>query len=210
MTSSAIDKMSLGTRIERVENQNKRLKNYLAALSVCFASIVLMGAAANLSDGKFNELTAKVLTLVDDSGNKRVVIGHGNEEGTGINIFNSSGVKILGIGLPADEMGSGILFNDQEGRPRIGLGLDEGLPGMAIVDQGGKKIIALGGDARGYGLTILDDNEAERASIGYKEGDTGVALYNDQGEYVRGMVLQKDGYNYFSYTDANGKEVVMP
>ena len=87
--------------------------------------------------------------------------------------------------------------------------MDEGLPGMAFVDDMGNKIIAIGGDDRGYGLTILDKKEVERASIGYKEGNTGVVLYDEEGRYTRGMVRQEDGLNYSSYMDKEGNEIMM-
>jgi hypothetical protein len=67
----------------------------------------------------------------------------------------------------------------------------------------------LGGDQRGYGFVIMDGNEVERAALGFKEGDTGVMIYNDKGEYVRGMIRQKDGAHYTSYIDENGKEIIM-
>lgn len=208
MTSLPKEEATLDVRMERIEKQNKQLKSYLTVTAVCFLSVALLGAKAMLKDGEFNQITAKGLTIVDDLGQERIVIGSG-KDGTGINIFNQSQKKVLGMGLPADESGNGILFADKEGRPRIGLGLDEGLPGMAIVDENGKKIIAMGGDERGYGLTVMDENEVERAGIGYKEGNTGVVLYDDEGQYVRGIIRQNDGLHYFSYMDEKGKEIVV-
>jgi hypothetical protein len=208
MASLPKEKAALYVRMERIEKQNRQLKSYMAVLAVSFLSVAMLGAAAGLNDGQFNQITARGLTIVDDSGRERVLIGSA-KEGTGISVFNMAGKKVLGIGLPADEEGSGILFADKEGRPRIGLGLDQGLPSMAFVDDKGKKIIGMGGDRRGYGLTIMDENEVERAGIGFKEGNTGVVLYDDKGQYVRGIVRQKDGLHYFSYVDEKGNELVV-
>jgi hypothetical protein len=194
--------------MERIEKQNRQLKRYVAVLAVSFFSVAMLGAAAALTDGQFRQITAEKIILVDDAGRERIRLGSGSE-GTGLQILNSAGKKILGMGLPADENGNGILFSDGEGRPRIGLGLEEGLPSMVIVDEKGKKIIGMGGDERGYGLSIMDGNEVERAGIGFKEGNSGVVLYDETGQYVRGMIRQKDGLHYFSYMDDSGQEMVL-
>ena len=86
--------------------------------------------------------------------------------------------------------------------------MDEGVPSIAITDDNEKKILAMGGDERGYGFVVMDGNEVERAALGFKEKDTGVIIYNDKGESVRGMIRNKDGVNYSFYVDENGKEII--
>lgn len=54
----------------------------------------------------------------------------------------------------------------------------------------------------------MDGNEVERAGIGYKEGSTGIAIYDDKGQYVRGMINEASGLHYSSYIDSNGNEVI--
>lgn len=56
---------------------------------------------------------------------------------------------------------------------------------------------------------IMDENEVERAGLGIKEGNTGVMIYDDNGQYVRGMIRQKNGTHYSSYVDENGKEIIL-
>lgn len=202
------EEANLRLRMERIEKQNRQLKSYMAVLAVLCISVATLGAKAGQNDGSFNQITARVLSIVDDSGQERILIGS-TKEGTGIRMLNKAGKRVLGMGIPADDSGNGILFADKEGRARIGLGLEEGLPSMAIVDENGKKVIGLGGDRRGYGLSVMDENEVERAGIGFKEGHTGIVLYDDKGQYVRGMILQKDGFHYFSYVGEDGKEVVV-
>jgi hypothetical protein len=86
--------------------------------------------------------------------------------------------------------------------------MDEGLPSLAVVGEKGKKIMAMGGGGMGYGLVIMDENEMERVGLGFKEGNTGVMIFDDNGQYVRGMIRQKNGTHYSSYVDENGKEVI--
>ena len=199
---------SLKKRIEEIEKQNRRLKNYMKVMVLAFLSLAFIGAKAGPHNGEFNQITAKILTIVDDAGRERIVLGS-NEEGTGLKVINMEGKKLLGVGIAAGDRGSGISFSDKEGRPRIGLGLDEGIPGMAIINENGRKIIGIGGDDRGYGLSIMDGDEVERAAIGFQKGSTGVVLYDDEGQFVRGMTRQKDGVHYFSYMDDKGDMMVV-
>ena len=207
MESLSIEKAMLHQRIERIEKQNRRLKSYMAFLALSFLFLSVIGAKAGPQDGHFRQIFAEKITIVDVADQEIILIGSA-EEGTGIRILNKQGKRAVGIGIAADEGGSGILVADKEGRPRIGLGMDEGVPSVAMTDDNGKKILAMGGDERGYGFVVMDGNEVERAALGFKEGDTGVKIYNDKGEYVRGMIRQKDGVHYSSYVDENGKEII--
>ncbi len=195
-------------RIEKIEKQNRRLKNYMVFLVLSFLALAIMGAKTGPNDGHFRQITAERISFVDGAGQERMLIGY-SEEGTGIKVLNKAGKKVLGIGIDADEEGSGILVADKEGRPRIGLGLDEGVPSVVMVNENEKKILAMGGDEKGYGFVVMDENEVERAGLGFKDGDTGIVIYDDQGKYVRGMIRQKNGVHYSSYVDKNGKEVIV-
>jgi len=208
MESFSREKATLHERIERIEKQNRRLKNTMFFLVLSFLALAVMGAKAGPNDGHFRQIIAERISFVDGAGQERMLIGT-SEEGTGIRILNKAGKKALGIGITGDDGGSGILVNDKEGRPRIGLGLDEGVPSVVMVDENGKKILAMGGDEKGYGFVVMDENEVERAGMGFKNGDTGVVIYDDHGKYVRGMIRQKNGVHYSSHVDENGKEIFV-
>ena len=201
--------VTLSERVDKIEKQNRRLKSYLALLVLSLLAFVLMGAKAGLHDARFHRIIVEEITIVDDAGHEIILIGSRKGQGIGMRILNKAGKKILGIGISADDGGSGILISDKEGRPRIGLGMDKGVPSIAMTDENGKKILAMGGDAKGYGLVVMDENEVERAGLGYNEGDTGVMLYDDKGQYVRGMIRQKNGTHYNSYVDEDGKEIIV-
>ena len=156
---------------------------------------------------EFGQITATGITIRDASGMELVAIGSDKEKGSGISIFNHAGKPVITLGVPVDGIGSGMMVSDAEGRPRIGLGMDEGIPGIALVDEKGAKILAMGGGGEGYGILINDKEEVQRIGLGYKDGDAGIMLYDEKGQYVRGMFRQKDGLNYFSYIDADGKEI---
>jgi hypothetical protein len=194
--------------MNRLEKKNRQLKTCMALLSISFLALVLMGAKAGLHDGHFRQIIAEGISIVDDTGREIILIGSKKEEGTGMRILNKAGKRVVGIGITADEGGSGILVADKEGRPRIGMGMDEGVPSLAMTNENEKKILAMGGDMMGYGFVVMDENEVERAGMGVKEGNVGVVIYDDKGQYVRGMIRQKNGTHYTSYMDENGKEII--
>jgi hypothetical protein len=208
MKSLHREKATLSERMNRLEKQNRRLKTCMAVLSISFLAMVLMGAKAGVHDGHFRQVIAEGISIVDDTGREIILIGSKKEEGTGMRILNKAGKRVVGIGITADEGGSGILVADKEGRPRIGMGMDEGVPSLAMTNENEKKILAMGGDMMGYGFVVMDENEVERAGMGVKEGNVGVVIYDDKGQYVRGMIRQKNGTHYTSYMDENGKEII--
>jgi len=209
MKSLPIEKATLQERMERIEKQNRCLKSCMVVLVLSVLALAVMGAKAGPGDGHFRQIIAEGISIVDGAGQELILIGFRKDAGAGIRILNKAGKRVLGIGIAADEGGSGILVADKEGRPRIGLGLDEGVPSVAMTNENGKKVLALGGDEKGYGFVVMDENEVERAGLGFKDGNTGVAIYDDTGKYVRGMIRQKNGTHYSSYVDENGKEVIM-
>jgi len=197
----------LQARLDGIERQNSRLKRLLVVLTILLAPLLLLGAKHAAHDAQFGQITATGITIIDSTGKKLVDIGSDQERGNGIVIFNKADQGVITLGVPTDQKGSGIMVSDAEGRPRVGLGMDEGIPGIALVDENGAKILAMGGGGEGYGILINDKKEVQRIGLGYKEGDAGIMLYDEKGQYVRGMFRQKDGLNYFSYIDADGKEV---
>jgi hypothetical protein len=207
MQSSVQEIAQLQTRLDRIERQNSRMKQLMIVLTLLLVPLFLLGAKHGANDAQFGQITATGITIRDASGMELVAIGSDKERGSGISIFNTAGKPAITLGIPADGKGSGIMVSDAEGRPRIGLGMDEGIPGIALVDEKGAKILAMGGGGEGYGILINDKEEVQRIGLGYKDGDAGIMLYDEKGLYVRGMFRQKDGLNYFSYIDADGKEV---
>jgi len=207
MKSTSPEFTLLRERMEKIERQNTRLKRGMLVLTGSLLVLMLMGAKVGMKDGHFRNLIVSRISIIDTSGKELMTIGRSEDAGTGIRIFNEAGKRIIGLGLTADEKGSGMLVADDAGTPRFGLGMDSGVPSIAITNDAGKKVIGLGGNNEGYGLVIMDGNETERAGIGFKKGNSGVALFNSKGEYIRGMVQRADGSHFSSYADGNGHEI---
>jgi hypothetical protein len=180
----------------------------MVVLVLSLVALGLLGATVGTQDAHFRQITAERIAIVDGTGHEFILIGSG-PEGIGMRILDKAGKRVMGLGLAPDEAGSGILVADREGRPRVGLGMDKGVPSLALVDEKGKKIIALGGDeSSGYGLVVMDPNEVERVGLGIDQrGNSGVMIYNEHGQYVRGMIRQPDGIHYDSYVDERGQEI---
>jgi hypothetical protein len=207
MKSTSPEFTQLRERMEKIEQQNTRLKRGMFVLAGSLVVLMAMGAKVGIKDGHFRDITAGKISIIDTSGKELITIGKIEGAGTGIRMYNQAGKRILGLGLTADDSGSGMLVADNDGTPRFGLGIDKGVPSIAITNEEGKKVIGLGGNNKGYGLVIMDGNEVERAGIGFKEGNSGVALFNSEGEYVRGMVQRADGSHFASYADGKGNEI---
>ena len=207
MKTFSRQKMTINERLEKVEKQNRQLKCSMTFLALIFLALILMGAKAGLQEGNFSQITTERINIIDSEGRELIQIGSDSER-TGIRMLSKEGKRVLGLGYSTPDGESGILVADNDGKPRIGLGMDGDVPGVALVNENGKKILAMGGDERGYGLSILDEGEVQRASIGYKNGFTGVILLDDQGQYVRGMIRDSNGSHYFSHVDAKGVEII--
>ena len=91
-------------------------------LGLIFSGPRCDGGQGGANDGHFRQIIAEGISIVDGAGQELILIGFRKEAGTGIRILNKAGKRVLGIGIAADEGGSGILVADKEGRPRIGLG----------------------------------------------------------------------------------------
>lgn len=207
MNTTPHELIKLHERIEKIEMQNRRLKKSLIGVFCCLLALGLMGAKVGLKDGRFRQITVESISVINPAGQEIMTLGYHKDQGTGLRVYNKSGERVLGLGITADERGSGILIADKNGAPRLGLGMDQGLPSLAMADENGKKFLALGGDSDGYGLVIMDDNETERAGVGYKDGSTGIVIYDTAGQYVRGMIHKADGNHFSSYIDTDGKEI---
>ena len=207
MKHTVSDVQHLIRRIEHVEKQNRRIKGLALVLGIVLIAVMGIGATA-MQDGNFRKITVQEVVVVDKMGKNKIHIGT-SDEGSGVKILNNAGKRVIGLGLSTDEQGNGIVIADNSGMPRLGLGMEEGIPSMAITTSQGKKVLGIGGDKDGYGFVVMDANEVERVGMGVDaKGNSGFVIYDDKGQYVRGMIRQGDGVHYSSYMDEKGNEVV--
>jgi hypothetical protein len=120
-------------RLVRLERQNKRLTLLLVVITLPLLGFLVMGAKMGATDGRFRHLVAQELAIVDSSGEELVVIGSGEDYGTGMRI----------IGVTADGDGRGILVTDTEGSPRIVIGMDGDKSRVAVLDTEGNAAVTM-------------------------------------------------------------------
>ena len=107
MKSLPREKTTLQERMERIEKQNRCLKSCMVVLVLSVLALAVMGAKAGPGDGHFRQIIAEGITIVDGAGQELILIGFRKDAGTGIRILNKAGKRVLGIGIAADEEGSG-------------------------------------------------------------------------------------------------------
>jgi hypothetical protein len=130
-------------RLVRLERQNKRLTLLLVVITLPLLGFLVMGAKMGATDGRFRHLVAQELAIVDSSGEELVVIGSGEDYGTGMRIMGAGGKRAVGIGVTADGDGRGILVTDTEGSPRIVIGMDGDKSRVAVLDTEGNAAMTM-------------------------------------------------------------------
>jgi hypothetical protein len=130
---------TLYERLVRLERQNKRLTLLLVVIMLPLVGLLVMGAKMGAADGRFRYLVAQELAIVDSSGEELVVIGSGEDDGTGIRIMDAAGKRAVGIGVAADG-DRGLLVTDRKGIPRIVIGVGGEEPRVAVLDTEGNAV----------------------------------------------------------------------
>jgi hypothetical protein len=174
----------LASRVDRLEKQNRLLKQGGLAVLLLGACLMVMGQARpgtalgassytlrDSSGKKRAELLldsespgakpTPTLRFFDDKGNQtlflsstRLELAGQSDLGTNIILDDAKGVARADLGL-ADEQ-SFVLLNDDKGAPRIRMELNHGLPKIALQDAG---------EIPRLGMAIIDD----KPSIGLED-----------------------------------------
>lgn len=122
MTSQTPDWQAVIDRLEKLENQNRRLKQIGAVVLVLAVSFLLMGQAAPKKTVEANEFVLK-----DASGRVRGQLLM-RLLGPDLTLFDENGTPLAGLGASA--YGPGLYLNDEKGKTRALLGDDAGGPGL--------------------------------------------------------------------------------
>ncbi len=128
------------------------------------------------------------LSITDDEGNERAVLGF-NEDGT-----------------------VSLVFFDEKGNERSSMGLDDaGSPNYRMFDKGGSERVRffLGGDDNPV-FDFIDGDGKIRSSVQLvDDGAPVIALYDAKGESRTNFYLQDDGDPMLTYETDDGKVVVV-
>jgi hypothetical protein len=153
----------LESKIDELEQANRRLRRALRALVLCGGALIVMAQARS---GISDSIEARQFILRDSSGRVRAELGANPDGAVGLNL------------------------NDANERTLATLVVDgKGSPGLDLYDQSGKRrgMIALA--AQGTpGIGLYDANGRLRTSLDVPAADgPGLAFYNDHGKPTSSM-----------------------
>ena len=72
MTRIIREKLTLKERMDHIEKQNRRLKNYLFLFIVAVLAVAMMGAKSGPHDGLFRQIEAQKIPELDESLQKKI------------------------------------------------------------------------------------------------------------------------------------------
>jgi len=168
MTPQTPDIESVLERLDKLERQNRRLKQSALAAFVVATALVTMYATQPVPQ----KITAHRFDVVDDSGKMRVAIS--NAEGrSGIALFDAQSNPRASMTL--DASGSPLMWVcDAGGKSRVSLGVFEDGPSISLRNEKGKTHIGL--DPSGAPrITLADANgfQMDLGSTGAVNAKTG-------------------------------------
>ena len=174
--------MSIEERVARLERQNRRLKQGLAAVVLVVAGAVIMGATKQTGLGETIE--AQAFVVKDKSGKIRALLGVSKSSEPTLQFYDKDGKwrAILGVNKDAEPT---LQFYDKDGKRRAALGVtkdDEST--LRLLDKDGKQRANLGVTKNGATfLSLLDTNEINRFAVTiFKENTALVGFYNAFGK----------------------------
>jgi hypothetical protein len=194
----------LKARLASVERSSRR--TWMVGIVALSAGLALGGAIPGQSDSdagargvrfkapfsitdKKGKVIFRVTADKDEGGHldlfdHGVALFHAGHEGNerGITIRDKKGVKIVDIGVDADdEQDRGVDVHDKHGDKVVDIGVGDEGRGMDIHDEAGVKIIDLGIGDEGRGLDIHNANGNSVATMHVDEGSGAIHLRDDAG-----------------------------
>jgi hypothetical protein len=170
----------LAERVERLEQQNRRLKRTGAA---ALAGVILLMACVAMAPEKpekFGVIEVQGLIVCDITG-KRLVSLVENPGGTvGLVLYDQSGEARAGIGT------NGLYLRDEKGNPRL----------TAMVD----------GPDQSPAVTFWSRREQRRCSLGESKGEQiGLEFFDKEGVFRMGAGVSPDNKAGLVIEDKDGK-----
>jgi hypothetical protein len=104
-SQTASENSALLGRLEKLESENRRMKQIGALVLVAIAALILMGQAS-----KNRALDADSLVLRDPSGRVRMEFGTGDDDAPILRMFGGSDNKTPSLSLRSAQKGSGLWF----------------------------------------------------------------------------------------------------
>jgi len=163
MTAQAPELATVVVRLEKVEQQNRKLK----MVGVVVLGLAVAGMVMGQAMPRAQIVEAEGFVLKDAAGKVRAKLNVGKD-------------------------GPGLTLAD-ENKPRAGLNLFKDGVMLDLYDENGKIRVGLYVIKEGPGLVLHDENGKFQAKLNaYKDGPM-LALYDENGKPRAGLVVDKDG-----------------
>ena len=140
MTSDTPNMLNIVERLEKVERQNRRMKQAGVAILVCCIAALVMGQASPNS----RILDAEELIIRDKAGNIRAM-------------------------LSVSEKGPSLYLSGAKGNPLVMLSVSEKGPSLYLSDANGKLRVSLSVSGKGPSLNLYGANMERRAVLSMVE-----------------------------------------
>lgn len=198
MTTEPTALLDVTKRIERLEKQNRMLKQTFLVLATLAACAILMGQAPPSRTIEANEFLLKdasgkvrarltlaigggpSLSLLDEAERVRAVLAINNGIPK-IGLLDGNGESR--VNLFADAGVSGLTVKDQTGRSRAQLAIDDGEPFVRLYDAKEKPGAVLRVTPEASMLQLLDSGRV-RAGLAVAEDISGLMLYDRNGKLI--------------------------
>ncbi|OFV99187.1 MAG: hypothetical protein A3F68_00590 [Acidobacteria bacterium RIFCSPLOWO2_12_FULL_54_10] len=133
MNAHPQDSISLASRVEKLERQNRRMKQAATAACILVAAVIFLGQ----SPAPGRSVEAQEFVLTDSNGTARARLGLRSDV-PGLILYDESGEKARAfLGVVGD--GPGLYLSDADGKVRAMLKVTENQPAIVLSDTDGFK-----------------------------------------------------------------------
>lgn len=158
---------------------------------------------------EYNKISCRSLTVVDEDGKARIVLGAGNHASV-IGILDENGKPRIHFLMDDTNNSGAISISDENGKTRIFLRTHpDGPPGISISDENGKARILLATPDEEGVIGISDENGKPRVGLRTLDG-VGVISIADENQKSRILLHgDTDGKAFIGIADENGNMVKL-
>ena len=142
----------LETRVLKLERESRAMKR--GALLVLVLAVGVACARHTPESQVSDQVTARVLNLVDDTGNLRASLTSSRDGGE-LTLYNGAGTARCGLGIY--EGGPLLALTDDAGKIRVSLAVVEDGPALGLSDETGTMRVGLAAFAAGPRLDLADE-----------------------------------------------------
>ncbi|MBI4464281.1 MAG: hypothetical protein HY647_06210 [Acidobacteria bacterium] len=204
MTTPATELNDVLKRLEKLERQNRRLKQIGAVALVVIAALVLMGQAfptrtVAAQSSPQRTVEANEFILRDGDGKVRAML-----TSSGLNLIDVDGNLRAAVGVTP--VGPVLMLQAADQKTRAVLALELGVPILRLyTDDKGGALIAM--RPNGPNFTLFDANEQGRVVAALGQDGATLSLHNADGKTRVGLADRTDASALILYSP-NGEERV--